>query len=175
MGRSLRGLMSNSPHRIFPPLSAYCSPHFMHLSPLSEDSSALGRGGGVHTSTETSLLHSCSQFHGEQTWRPIKEVGNARHKSPIGLSDTEGHGKDRKHASLYSPLLLLLFFFLFLNHLFKDQRPNLKSKRWITLAPFLRYLCSTGDKLGFCTHLCCYFTFLKCRFLFWCLSLFHLL
>lgn len=48
-------------------------------------------GGGPHKYS-TSLLHSCSQFHGEQTWRPITELGNARHKSPIGLSDTEGHG-----------------------------------------------------------------------------------
>lgn len=69
MGWSLRGLMSNSPHCLSPPISAHCSPHFMHLSPLSEDSSALVGGESTQVLRHlcfTPALSSTESKHGGQ-------------------------------------------------------------------------------------------------------------
>lgn len=114
MGRSLRGLMSNSPHRVFPPISAYCSPRFMHLSsPVWGCFSTGGESAQVlRHLCFTPALSSTESKHGGQ----LPNLAMLAINHPL---DCQTHrDKGRIGNTLHCILFFSSSFYSFFNHLF---------------------------------------------------------
>lgn len=79
MGWALQWLNSDSPQRVFPPLSAYCFLYFLHPSPLALR--IFQHWQKVQESPETSLLHSCSHFHTQS-----KHGGQLQHLTMLTIN-----------------------------------------------------------------------------------------